>query len=79
MFKWEVTYLIRSSFSNNIVIVLLLARILILWNYFILFKYLILKFKINKFNTKIEIINFKNFILISISLYSLIFILFNFI
>jgi hypothetical protein len=79
LFKWEFIYLINFFFRNRIIFLLLLSRILILWNYFIIFKLLILKFKYNKNNLFInkEIINIKYLLLIIIFIYLFIFIVFN--
>jgi hypothetical protein len=79
LFKWEFIYLLEFYFRNNIIFFLLISRILIIWNYFILFKFLILKFKYNKNNllTDKEIINKILISLIIIFFYLFIFLIFN--
>nr|ALO64609.1 NADH dehydrogenase subunit 2 [Bombus lapidarius] len=77
MFKWEFIYTLNLYYSNNLILMLLLSNMMMMWNYFILFKYMILKFKFNKMSMKMEIMNFKNFIFFNISIYSSMFLMFN--
>lgn len=77
IFKWEFIYYLNSNFRNNLIVLLILIRVIILWNYFILIKYIILKFKFKKIILNIEISYIKNFILFILSFFSFIFILFN--
>nr|DBA43754.1 TPA_asm: ND2 [Bombus sichelii] len=77
MYKWEFIYILNLYYNNNLILLLLLSSMMMMWNYFILFKYMILKFKFNKMNTKMEILNFKNFMFLNISIYSSMFLMFN--
>nr|DBA43676.1 TPA_asm: ND2 [Bombus ladakhensis] len=77
MFKWEFIYILNLYYSNNLILLLLLSSMMMMWNYFILFKYMILKFKFYKMNTKMEIMNFKNFLYFNIFIYSSMFLMFN--
>jgi hypothetical protein len=77
IFKWEFIYCLNLSIRNNLMIILLLLRIIIIWNYFVLLKYIILKFKFNKIIKNFEVFQIKTFILIIIIFFSIIFIIFN--
>nr|ABH04997.1 NADH dehydrogenase subunit 2 [Bombus ignitus] len=74
--KWEFIYNLNVNLSNNLIFFLMLASMLMLWNYFILFKYMILKFKYNKM-TKINFLYLKKINLIIIMIYSIMFMTFN--
>nr|QBP33729.1 NADH dehydrogenase subunit 2 [Bombus pyrosoma] len=77
MFKWEMIYLLNTYYSNNFILILLLLSMMMMWNYFILFKYMLMKFTFNKTKTKMEIFYFKNFMFFGISIYSFMFMSFN--
>nr|DBA43650.1 TPA_asm: ND2 [Bombus lantschouensis] len=76
MMKWEFIYTLNINLSNNLIFILMLSSMLMIWNYFILFKFMILKFKFNKM-TKINFINMKKISLSIITSYSFMFMLFN--
>nr|YP_009709972.1 NADH dehydrogenase subunit 2 [Bombus terrestris lusitanicus]ALK48395.1 NADH dehydrogenase subunit 2 [Bombus terrestris]ALO64442.1 NADH dehydrogenase subunit 2 [Bombus terrestris]QFV14232.1 NADH dehydrogenase subunit 2 [Bombus terrestris lusitanicus] len=76
MLKWEFIYTLNMNYSNNLIFLFLLSSMLMLWNYFILFKFMILKFKFNKLN-KINFINLKKNSMIVLTTYSFMFMLFN--
>nr|DBA43728.1 TPA_asm: ND2 [Bombus soroeensis] len=76
MIKWEFMFYININYSNNILMLLMLTNMIMMWNYFSLFKFLIMKFNLHKKNNKMKIplkLMF-SFILI---MYSLMFLLFN--
>lgn len=77
IFKWEFIFNLNLNLSYNLIILLLLLRIFIIWNYFILLKYILLKLKFNKIILNFEIFNINIYILFIISFFSTIFILFN--
>nr|DBA43897.1 TPA_asm: ND2 [Bombus perplexus] len=77
MFKWEFIYYLNMNFSNNLIFILLLMSMMMLWNYFILLKYTLLKLKFIKTKTNIEIFHMKIYMLTMIMLFSFMFILFN--
>nr|DBA43546.1 TPA_asm: ND2 [Bombus difficillimus] len=76
-FKWQFTYLFSSIHSSNVIILLLLSSMMMLWNYFTLFKTLILNFKFFKNYKKLEIFMMNFFIPLIIFLYSFMFLLLN--
>nr|DBA43884.1 TPA_asm: ND2 [Bombus personatus] len=75
--KWQFTYLFTSIYSSNLMILLLLSSMMMLWNYFTLFKTLILNFKFLKNYMKLEMFMMNLFIPLMILLYSSMFLLFN--
>nr|DBA43689.1 TPA_asm: ND2 [Bombus nevadensis] len=78
LFKWSFIYnLTLINIDNNLIMILLLSSTLMIWNYLILFKYLMLKFNFLKNNLKMEIFSMKNLYFIFIFFYSLMFLLFN--
>nr|ALO64895.1 NADH dehydrogenase subunit 2 [Bombus pratorum]DBA43949.1 TPA_asm: ND2 [Bombus pratorum] len=77
LFKWEFIYYFNLNFNNNLIILLLLISMIMLWNYFILLKYMMLKLKFLKTKLNFEIFYMKNYILMMILFFSSMFILYN--
>nr|DBA43585.1 TPA_asm: ND2 [Bombus impetuosus] len=79
MMKWELIYLLNFYLENNIVFLLLLSSFIMVWNYFIMFKLLILKFNFckNNFYMNNELFLMNLFIYLIIYLYLMMFMLFN--
>nr|DBA43806.1 TPA_asm: ND2 [Bombus vosnesenskii] len=77
MFKWEFIFNLNLNLSYNLMILLLLLSMFMMWNYFILLKYMLLKLKFNKMILNFEIFNMNIYMLFMISFFSTMFILFN--
>nr|ALO64684.1 NADH dehydrogenase subunit 2 [Bombus sylvestris] len=77
MFKWQLIYFMNFYYSSNLIFLLLLTSMIMLWNYFILTKILIMKsnFYSNYMNKKKFYFNF--YMLFILLLYSILFLMFN--
>nr|DBA43702.1 TPA_asm: ND2 [Bombus melanurus] len=75
--KWQFTYLFSLVHLSNLIILLFLTSMMMLWNYFVLFKTLILNFKFFKNYMKLDIFKMNFFIPFIIFLYSFTFLMFN--
>nr|DBA43559.1 TPA_asm: ND2 [Bombus haemorrhoidalis] len=76
MMKWEFIYLLNMNLKSNMMILIILMSMFMLWNYFILFKTLIIKF-LNKNLMMMEMISMKLLIPMTILFYMCMFLLFN--
>nr|BDH21136.1 NADH dehydrogenase subunit 2 [Bombus schrencki]BDH21149.1 NADH dehydrogenase subunit 2 [Bombus schrencki] len=79
MMKWELIYLLNLYLGNNIIFFLLLSVFIMVWNYFIMFKLLILKFKFckNNYYMNDELFLMNLFTYMIIFMYLMMFIMFN--
>nr|DBA43507.1 TPA_asm: ND2 [Bombus citrinus] len=77
MFKWQFIYFMNLYYSMNLILLLLLTSMIMMWNYLLLLKTLIMKSNFFSNYMKNENFYFNSYVLSILLLYSFLFLMFN--